>query len=281
MSALNGLHDGAELSPLRRFGFNIMAAFRLLLRPARGGTMWPRDGRRAALLAGAALAAFFLCMVLLDAASIRAVGRLPPSVPWLFDQITDYGKSGWFLWPLGVLLVILAVLPRSRLTNIAQRVLAAVTVRVGFLFLAIGVPGLFINIVKKICGRARPLVPGNIDPFAFDPFNWSAAYASLPSGHATTVFSVLVAFGSLWPRARGAIWIYALVIIASRIAVTAHFPSDVLAGAVIGSVGALIVRRYFALRRLAFTIGPDGAVKPLAGPSPRRLKAVARGLFAP
>jgi undecaprenyl-diphosphatase len=220
-------------------------------------------------------------MVLLDAASIRAVGRLPPSVPWLFDQITDYGKSGWFLWPLGVLLVILAVLPRSRLTNVAQRVLAAVTVRVGFLFLAIGVPGLFINIVKKICGRARPLVPGNIDPFAFDPFNWSAAYASLPSGHATTVFSVLVAFGSLWPRARGAIWIYALVIIASRIAVTAHFPSDVLAGAVIGSVGALIVRRYFALRRLAFTIGPDGAVKPLAGPSPRRLKAVARGLFAP
>ena len=61
---------------------------------------------------------------------------------------------------------------------------------------------------------------------------------------------------------------------------TAHFPSDVLAGAVVGSVGALMVRRYFALRRLAFTIGPDGAVKPLAGPSPRRLKAVARGLLA-
>ena len=82
-------------------------------------------------------------------------------------------------------------------------------------------------------------MPGNIDPFAFDPFNWSAAYASLPSGHATTAFSVLVAFGSLWPRARAVIWIYALVIVASRVVVTAHFPSDVLAGAVVGSVGAL------------------------------------------
>ena len=161
MSALNGLHDGAELSPLRRFGFNITAAFRCCCGRRAAARCWPRDGRRAALLAGAALAAFFLCMVLLDAASIRAVGRLPPGVPWFFDQITDYGKSGWFLWPLGVLLLVLAVLPRSRLTHVSQRVLAAVTVRVGFLFLAIAVPGLFINIVKKICGRARPLVPGN------------------------------------------------------------------------------------------------------------------------
>ena len=36
----------------------------------------------------------------------------------------------------------------------------------------------------------------------FSPFTWRAAYASLPSGHATTAFSVLVAFGTLWPRAR-------------------------------------------------------------------------------
>ena len=171
MSALNGLHDGAELSPLRRCAVNITAAFRLLLRPARGGTtVGSRDGRRAALLAGAALAAFFLCMV----CSTRAVRSAPSAdcrlaCAWFFDQITDYGKSGWFLWPLGVLLVVLAVLPRSRLTHVAQRVLAAVMVRVGFLFLAIGVPGLFINIVKQIIGRARPLVPGNVDPFVVRP----------------------------------------------------------------------------------------------------------------
>ena len=117
----------------------------------------------------------------------------------------------------------------------SQRVLAAVMVRVGFLFVAIAVPGLFTNIVKHIFGRARPGVGGSVDPSLFSPFSWPAAYASLPSGHATTAFSVLVAFGSLWPRARTVLLIYALLIAASRIVVTAHYPTDVAAGALVGT----------------------------------------------
>ena len=85
-----------------------------------------------------------------------------------------------------------------------------------------------------------------------------AAYAGTPSGHATTAFAVLVAFGTLWPRARTALLIYALLIAVSRVVVTAHYPSDVLAGALVGLAGALLVRRYFALRGLGFSIGPDG-----------------------
>ena len=281
MSAANGIHGERRYSPLRRLLANISGAARLLLGPPRTrAQMWPFGWRQSAVAAGVVLAAFLLCMVLIDAAAIRAVAKLPPGVPWFFDQITDYGKSAWFLWPLGILLVALAMLPMS-VAPMAQRVLAAVTVRVGFLFLAVAVPGIFINVIKKIFGRARPLVPGTIDPFAFDPFNWSAAWASLPSGHATTVFSVLVAFGSLWPRARTVLWVYALAIVASRVAVTAHFPSDVLAGAMIGSAGALLIRRYFALRRLAFSVGPDGRAHALPGPSFRRIKAVARDLLAP
>ena len=79
----------------------------------------------------------------------------------------------------------MAALPAG-LTRISQRVLAAIMVRVGFLFAAIAVPGLFVNIVKHIFGRARPGVGGSIDPMLFSPFNWSAAWASLPSGHAAT-----------------------------------------------------------------------------------------------
>ena len=77
------------------------------------------------------------------------------------------------------------------------------------------------------------------------------------------------------------LWIYALAIAASRIVVSAHYPSDVLAGAVVGTVGALLVRRAFALRRLGFTLAPDGRVHLYPGPSLRRLKAVARELLAP
>ena len=54
----------------------------------------------------------------------------------------------------------LAALPPS-LPRVSQLVLAAVMVRVGFLFVAIGVPGLFVTIVKRMIGRARPMVTGS------------------------------------------------------------------------------------------------------------------------
>ena len=95
-------------------------------------------------------------------------------------------------------------------------------------------------------GRARPLVTGVLDPTLFSPFIWRSDYASLPSGHAAAAFAVLAAFRTLWPRARAIAWIYALAIVASRVVVTAHYPTDVLAGAVVGTVGALMVRRWFA-----------------------------------
>jgi membrane-associated phospholipid phosphatase len=62
--------------------------------------------------------------------------------------------------------------------------------------------------------------------------------------------------------------------------VNAHYPSDVFAGALVGIVGALMVRRYFALRRLGFSVGPDGALHLYPGPSLKRIKAVARELLA-
>jgi membrane-associated phospholipid phosphatase len=64
----------------------------------------------------------------------------------------------------------------------------------------------------------------------------------------------------------------------SRVIVTAHHPSDVLAGAIAGVVGALLVRDYLAARRLGFSVLPDGGVKPFPGPSWARIKRVARGL---
>ena len=63
---------------------------------------------------------------------------------------------------------------------------------------------------------------------------------------------------------------FALLIAFSRIAVSAHFVSDVLAGAAVGGLGAWCVRDWFALRRLGFVVTRDGEVKgpfgPVAGP---------------
>jgi membrane-associated phospholipid phosphatase len=273
--------DGVALTPLRRCMANVALALAMVMAPAKIHPLADRGlTRRVAIKAAIYFAVFLLCIVLIDAPVMRAVGHLPRAIIWPFDQITDFGKSGWFLWPLGLLFLALAASP-APVSKISQAVLAAVMVRVGFLFAAIAVPGLFVTIVKHIIGRARPMVGGRIDPFLFSPFSWPAAYASLPSGHATTAFSVLVAFGSLFPRWRTELIIYAGLISLSRIVVNAHHPSDVFAGALAGTVGALLVRRYFALRRLGFSIGPDGALRQYPGPSFKRLKAVARELLEP
>ena len=85
----------------------------------------------------------------------------------------------------------------------------------------------------------------------------------------------------VWPRARLAMIVYALVIAASRLVLLAHHPSDVVAGALVGVIGAMFVRYWFAARRLGFAIHRDGTIVPLVGPSSGRLKRVARRRFGP
>lgn len=284
MSIANGFHrlEGGTISILRRGAVNVVTAVTLLTRPARvrSPRRWPLPPNQLAIAAGVTVAVFVFLMLTIDAAAIRGVGHVPRWIVSGFDEITDYGKSGWFLWPLGLLFLALASLPPI-LTPFSQRVLAAMMVRVGFLFAAIAVPSLFVTIVKRMIGRARPMVGGTLDPFLFSPFIWRVEYAGMPSGHATTAFAVLVAFGTLWPRARTVLLIYALLIAISRVVLTAHYPTDVIAGALVGIAGAVVVRHYFALRRLGFSIAPDGAIHQYPGPSFRRIKAVARGLLAP
>ncbi len=153
--------------------------------------------------------------------------------------------------------------------------------RLGFVFLAIGLPSLFATIVKRLIGRARPFVAGN-DIWAYEPFSWQVRYASLPSGHATTAFAALVAIGAIFPQARALMWIYAVLIALSRVVVTAHHPSDVIAGAIVGAVGALLVRNWFAARRLGFAVACRRfrACRCPARASRRIIKAVARRLHS-
>jgi undecaprenyl-diphosphatase len=264
----------------RRAAVNIVAGLAMLVGPMRirprQPWLWPR--RKLAIAIVLTAAVFLLTMSLFDVRAIVGARTLPQWFKDIFDWITDYGKSGYFLWPLGLLFIALAALPP--LSPVSQRVLAAVMVRVGFLFTAIALPGIATNAIKYVIGRARPFVGGSPDAFLYAPFNGTAAYASMPSGHATTALSVVVAFGVLWPRLRPYLLIYALLILISRVVLTAHHPSDVMGGAVMGALGALLVARYFALRRLSFSIRPDGSLHGYPGPSWRRIKSVARELLA-
>jgi membrane-associated phospholipid phosphatase len=261
---------------LRGAAGNLAAWLALTIRPRRfkAGRLLP-PARRLALGALAGIVLVAVAMVFLDARSVSFANSLPPLVVETFNEITDYGRSAWFLVPIAALIIAAAL--RAPLTQrIANLVLASIVVRLTYLFFAIALPGLFVTLVKGLIGRARPSGSG---PFAYIPWTWRHEYASLPSGHSTTAFAAAVAIAALWPRARIPLLVFAVIIGTSRVVVTAHFVSDVVAAAFVGAFGAVLVRNWYAARGLAFSPGPDGAVHVRPGPSWRRIKAVARGLI--
>ena len=284
MSVTGGAAGAAGAAAWPRWiGANLARGARALVRPPLAqATPRVRADRR--LIAAAAVAALLVTaatMILLDAAVAEAVKGMPRSILSVFNFATEFGKSGWFLWPLGVVLVAIAVLASPALAPVHRLLLATVAVRAGFLFTAIAAPSLLTTVMKRVIGRARPFVNDQADPFLYLPLAWRAAYASMPSGHATTAFAAAVAVSLLWPRLRVPMFLYALVIAASRVVLDAHYVSDVFIGAIIGSIGAILVRDWFAARRLGFAVGADGAVRALPGPTWARVKRVARGLIAP
>ena len=272
-----GVKERAPESGLHRIAMNLAAWFMLVGRARRFPTsrLLPPTRRLAAgAIVGVALVAF--CMLVLDARAVTFASGLPLWVVDTFNEITDYGRSGWTLIPIGGLIALAAILCSPRAGRVTNLVLTSIIVRLEFLFLAIAIPGLVVTVVKGFIGRMRP---SDLGPFVYSPWSWQHKYASLPSGHGAAAFALAIAIGVLWPRLRAPVWIFAVVIGLSRVVITAHFVSDVVAAAFVGVFGAILVRNWFASRGLAFAPGPDGVIRALPGPSWRRLKTVARRLI--
>jgi membrane-associated phospholipid phosphatase len=260
---------------LRNIGKNLERWTRTIATPPPAALLRPHTPAIAAAVA--TLVVVVISMFALDTAASSWANHEPYWFRDAFEKITDFGLSGWFLFPFGFCVLCLAAIISPALSYMSRGVLLALAARFGFLFLAIGIPGLFVTIVKRLIGRARPYVGNFDDPFAYRPFIWRPEYASMPSGHSTTAVASAIAIGAVWPRARPVMWLYAIVIMLSRVFVMAHHPSDVIAGALTGAVGAFLLRRWFAAHRLVFC-ARDLSAYP--GPSLRRIKAALHEAFS-
>ncbi|MBK8976623.1 MAG: phosphatase PAP2 family protein [Planctomycetes bacterium] len=129
--------------------------------------------------------------------ALRPYGRGSAQAEQLWDLITNAGRG------LGLVGLLLAAMVAVRDPTRRQLVLTSAIVG-----------GLLCNLVKVLVGRVRP---------DGDPYSW-------PSGHATTAFALAFALSYGRPRAPWGVWVFAVVLAASRVFLERHWPADVVAG---------------------------------------------------
>jgi undecaprenyl-diphosphatase len=277
----------ADIAPRPSYPAQVVAvSWRALAQLARAPSHSRRAeaGRRLARhslwlsIAGATLV--IALMLLFDRTEIQLMPARGTPGLWPIRILTDFGKDEYVLSALGTALVIVALVAAG-LQGSRRALLLGLGTRLQFLFLSVAVSVFVGEILKYLIGRGRPFVGGKANPFNFVPLQGTEAYFSLPSGHAVTAFALAFAVSALWPRLRVFMFSYAIVILLTRLVLLAHHPSDVTAGALVGMVGAMAVRYWFAARRLGFAIRADGSIVALPDPAGGRLKRVARGASVP
>ncbi len=162
-----------------------------------------------------------------------------------FLRINAHAGSGWdylFGWTThlgtpvlyGVVLVLLLIWDRDKL---ASKMAAIVAAGVGASYIS--------HLLKDHIDRARPYAyfteqinQGRVDVHTL--FNTFFSN-SFPSGHATFLFAVAAALNSLYRHRLWWLYPLAAVLALTRVYVGAHFPSDVIAGAVVGTAVGLWV----------------------------------------
>jgi undecaprenyl-diphosphatase len=95
------------------------------------------------------------------------------------------------------------------------------------------VADLLTSLGKLLIPRTRP---------HYDPLIAVPATHSFPSGHAASSFAAATAIAAVAPRWRVPAFVLAALIAFSRVYNGVHWPTDVLAGAAVGVLTALLLR---------------------------------------
>lgn len=227
----------------------------------------PDHRRLAAAIALVLCVAIVTLAIVADAAVARAAHGLSPAWVHFFTQVTKIGESGW-IFALSAIIALAAIVAakgtRSGAGRRAAFGLEAIAARATFLFATNAVAGILSQVIKHIAGRARPKYLDLVGPFHFDLFSLNASYASFPSGHTITAFASATALALFLPRWRVPLLLLATLVGLSRLAVGAHYPSDVLAGAALGAATTYYLARACAVRGLVFRRRADGRLVPRA-----------------
>lgn len=139
--------------------------------------------------------------------------------PWWCNALEHFG-SAWcnILLPPAALLVALIINHRA----LRQ------------LIIALPLQMIVVHTLKMLAGRVRPI--HGADPLLFSPF--SSVHESFPSGHSAMVWTVAFTFALQRSRSTAIWFCIAAYVCWARLHTYAHFPSDLLAGVMVGWIVA-------------------------------------------
>ncbi len=202
---------------------------------------------QAVLLFFVTIAACIISYEVLDVPAARYCATVDYRIKDIFDLITRLGLSAPYLVAALAGFIYLRFVKKNEiLANAAA-----------FLFAAVALSGLANDLIKVLVGRTRPELLFSKGIYGFKPFTDQYCYGSFPSGHANTIAALCYGVGVVAGRFKYILLSIALAVMASRVIVGAHFPSDVMFGAYLGIVVTELTAAGFEKKGLPITRQPE------------------------
>jgi membrane-associated phospholipid phosphatase len=188
------------------------------------------------LMSGLCLASYSY----LDKSIAQYCAFVDPRIIYIFEIITQLGSSKAYL----IMSLISFILFRFVRKNMA------IAYRSLFIFIAVAISGLLTDLLKYGFARYRPVLLLQSNLYGFDFFQYQYEMTSFPSGHANTITALMLAVYFMYPRYPLVFALIALLVIASRVILCAHFLSDVLFGGYLAMVTTACLKDCFARRNI-------------------------------
>jgi membrane-associated phospholipid phosphatase len=155
----------------------------------------------------------------------------------------------------GIILFLLSALvlcARSRLRTMAH------------FAICVSLAGILVQVLKHLVGRVRPAENHDttffMGPLGLINSGYSGRIDSMPSGHTAAAFAMATALAYKWPRQVWLWYLLALGVGLSRVLLDAHFLSDVILGALLGTLIGMLTN-YLLSRQAAEQMNPNVVVE--------------------